>query len=522
MILLAKNNNSKKVDVWKYKKYLCKSKIVDVYTGKKIIVLNKEEAKEHDIYVGYRSILKSGKKQSTVIVDVSDNDIKPGQVGIYKDVSDELNLKKGQTVEIIHMNRPKSIKYIKDKLDGKTLNYEQIDNIIDDLMDNRLGDVELAAWVSGVYINGLSDKEIVSLTKSIVESGDILDLGVKTVCDKHSIGGVAGNRTTMVIVPIIAAAGFHMPKSSSRAITSAAGTADVMELLAPVDLSMKELKKVTLKAKGSIVWGGGLNLASADDKLIKVRNPLRLDPQGLLVSSILAKKKAVGSTHVIIDIPVGRGAKVNDMEKAKEMGQNFIRIGEKGLGMDIEALITDGHEPIGSGIGVALEARDVLQVLEGSGPNDLRHKSCLLAGKLLELTGKIKSGTGYSIAEDLIKNGKALKKFKQIINLQGGDPKVHSEDLKIGRFKHDVLATRQGKIHHIDSKTISKIARLAGSPRDHGAGLYLYKCVGDKVKKGDKLFTIYSESNSKLKFAIKALKDLKPMEMRKFILGVLD
>lgn len=532
-----KDKPKKRVDVWQYKQYICTVKLIHVYTGKKIIVLNRAEAKEHDLYLGYRTRLKHDGNEVIALVDVSSELVKPGEIGIFTEVAEELGLKGGEKVELIHMNRPESIQHIKDKLDGKILSDSAVDQVIDDLMDNRLGSVELSAWVSAVYMHGLADQEIVALTKSIVESGEQLDLGVKTVCDKHCIGGVAGNRTTMIIVPIIAAAGLHIPKSSSRAITSSAGTADVMELLAPVDLSMEELKRVVLRTKGAVVWGGGLNLASADDKLIQVRNPLRLDPQGMLLSSILAKKKAVGATHVVIDIPVGRGAKIQDISKSKSLAEHFIRIGEKGLGMDVEALITDGSEPVGSGVGVALEARDVLMILEDhrvmgkghgrffpslKGPDDLRHKSCLLAGKLLELSGKAKKDEGYSIAERLINNGKALKKLKEIIEMQGGDPKITSKDIEVGKHKHVFHAQRPGKIHHIDSKTLSKICRLAGAPRDHGAGVYLHKSKGDTVKKGDKLFTIHSESKSKLGFAAKALKDLEPIEMRKFILGVLD
>ncbi|MDD5022893.1 MAG: AMP phosphorylase [Candidatus ainarchaeum sp.] len=521
----------KKVDVWRYKPYVCTVKLVNVYTGKKIIILNELEAKEHDMYLGYRTKVKFDSREITALIDVSSEMIKQGEIGIYTEVADELGLKGGEKVELIHMDRPASIQYIRDKLDGKVLSNGAISSIITDLMHNRLGSVELAAWVSAVYMHGLSDQEIVSLTQSIVDSGEKLDLGVKPVCDKHCIGGVAGNRTTMVLVPIIAAAGIHIPKSSSRAITSAAGTADVMELLAPVDLSMEELKRITLRAKGAIIWGGGLNLASADDKLIQIRNPLRLDPEGMLLSSILAKKKAVGATHVVIDIPVGRGSKIEDISKSRSLGEHFIHIGEKGLGMDIEALVTDGSEPVGFGIGVALEARDVLMVLENHNnkiekglifPEDLRHKSCLLAGKLIELCGKAKKDEGYKIAEDLIKSGKALKKLKEIVELQGGDPKISSGDIEIGKYSHTVYATRHGKIHHIDSKTISKLCRLAGAPMDRGAGVYLYKSKGETVRKGDKLFTLYSNSKSKLGFATKALNDLEPIEMRKFILGILD
>jgi len=526
-----------KIDVWKIQKYKCKAKIFDIHTGKKIVILNEAEAKEHDIYLGYRTTIKYGEMEAVALVDLSENYVKPGEIGVFRELADELGICDSQDLEIIHMDQPKSLSYIKDKLEGRTLSAEAIDLIIKDLMQNRLGDVELSAWICGVYTKRLSDEEIVALTNSIVNSGETLNLGVKPVCDKHCIGGVAGNRTTMIVVPIVAAAGAYIPKSSSRAITSAAGTADVMELLAPVDLGMDELKEIVLKAKGAMVWGGGLNLASADDKLIKIRNPLKLDPEGMLLSSILAKKKAVNATHVVIDIPVGRGAKIEDMNAAKALGEHFIKVGQQGLGMDIESIISDGSEPIGSGIGVALEARDVLMVLENSkilhqggdrffpslkGPEDLKQKSCLLAGKLLELCGKVEKNMGYEVAEKILLSGKALEKFKEIVELQGGDPKVSSRDIDIGKYEHNVFAKQPGKIHHIDSKIISKIARLAGAPKDSGAGVYLYRSKGDTIRKGEKLFTVYSSSKTKLNYVIKALEELEPIEKRKFILGILD
>ncbi len=530
-------NMREKVDVWKIQKYSCKAKIFDVNTGKKTVILNESDAKEHDIYLGYRTTIRYKDREIVALVDLSSKYISPGEIGVFKELADELGLNDSEEIEIIHMDQPKSLSYIKDKLEGRTLSADAIDSIIKDLMQNKLGDVELAAWICGVYTKRLSDEEIVALTNSIVNSGEILDLGVKPICDKHCIGGVAGNRTTMIVVPIVAAAGVYIPKSSSRSITSAAGTADVMELLAPVDLKMDELKEVVLKAKGAMVWGGGLNLASADDKLIKIRNPLKLDPEGMLLSSILAKKKAVNATHVVIDIPVGRGAKIEDIASAKILGEHFIQVGQHGLGMNIESIISDGSEPIGSGIGVALEARDVLMVLENSkilhkggdrffpslkGPEDLKQKSCLLAGKLLELCGKVEKDKGYEVAEQILLSGKALAKFKEIIELQGGDPKVTSKDIEIGKYEHHVYAKGPGKIHHIDSKVISKIARLAGAPKDPGAGVYLYRSKGDTVRTGDKLFSVYSNSKTKHNYVVKALEELEPIEKRKFILGVLD
>lgn len=509
----------KKVDVWQYKKYECRVKNLDIYTGSKIIVLNEDEAKEHDIYWGYRTEICTPKKQClVVIVDVSKDLVKPGEVGIFKDIFKELGLRDGDVIGIRHMDRPASLGYVKKKLDGGTLKQDEVDLVVREIMDGKLSDIETSAWISAAYIRGLSDEEIISLTHATVNSGGRLDLGKGPVCDKHSIGGVAGNRTTMLIVPIIACTGMYIPKTSSRSITSPSGTADTFEVLADVELPIDEMRKVVLKTHGAIVWGGGMNLAPIDDKLIKVRHPLSLDPEGMMLASILGKKKCVGAQHVIIDIPVGRGAKVPYVERAQQLGDHFIKIG-KNIGMNIEVLITDGAEPVGNGVGPALECIDVLNVLDGTGPEDLRHKSVFMAGKLLELAGKCAVGKGYGIAAELIKSGKAKKKLMEIIELQGGDPKVKTSDISLGKYTYDAKAERDGQIFHIDNKVISKIARIVGAPRDKGAGVYVHRIRGDRVTKGDKLFTIYSESETKLSFAIKALEDLEPIEFRKMLLG---
>ena len=955
----------KKVDVWKYKKYLCKIKPIGISAGgKNIIVLNKDQANGHDIYVGYRTEMKTKKQKIVGIVDVSEDLIKEGEVGVYKDFAKEYGLKPGQPVEIVHMDRPASIGYIKKKLDKGTLFDNEVKTIVNEIMSNKLSEVEASAFITGTYINGLSDGEIIALTNATVKSGDTLSLGKKMVLDKHClsshvttivrnsndvkvepigeiaekifdrcgrdikfddgaeyvdnnlnglqvltyddygntkfskvtrvyrvkspkylykltllgnriiqatsdhtvfvfskgriinktiksikaddyvlvpssletknpvstikiknefgirnykkfndeigissefmrflayyisegftnyqgvflnfgshekdlikdavncikkvfgvtptinkphktatrlciynktlskifkhsikagssafektipsfifdvnknmkfefvralfkgdgytrrghesiyvtcskklssdlqyllslmglsvslskgkakkekflladgkehlfdrkeafyiytqareifggrqkanvafinllpikelgsidkrtigwdfrkrlkeqdymtkeklsriinyiesedvkkllkgdlsvlkvkslekvesdseyvydfkvpdhekfaagsapmcvhncIGGVAGNRTTMVVVPIIAAAGLYIPKTSSRAITSASGTADTMEVLADVTFNMEELKKIVLKTKGAMVWGGGMKLAPVDDKLIRIRHPLSLDPEGMLLASILAKKKSVGAKYVMIDIPVGRGVKVHSYPQGEELGKHFIKIGAD-LGMKVEVLITDGAEPVGHGVGPFLECIDVLNVLSGKGPEDLRHKSVLMAGKLLELCGKVKKGAGYSAAENLIATGKAYSKLMEIIEAQGGDPKVRVDDLPIGKYSYTVKSKSSGAIFHIDNKSISKIARIAGAPKMKEAGVLLHKTRGSRVEVGDSLFTIYSDRNDLLKYAVKALEKLEPVEMRRMLLGTME
>jgi len=515
---VEKEAKATKVDVWKLKRYVCKIKPIDIFTGRNIIVLNKAEAQEHDIYSGYRTEIRHGGKSTIAIVDVSEAIVEPGEIGVFRDIATANKMRKGETVEIVHMDRPESIGYIKKKLDKGVLNDAEIRTIVREIMQDRLSEIETSSWITAAYINGFSDDEVIALANATVESGDQLDLGKRPVLDKHCIGGVAGNRTTMVVVPIIAAAGAYIPKTSSRSITSASGTADTMEVLADVIFNMDEMRSIVLKAKGAVVWGGGMKLAPVDDKLIRIRHPLSLDPEGMLLASILGKKKSVGAEFVIIDIPVGRGVKVPYVERGNELAKHFLRVGDK-LGMKIEALITDGAEPVGNGVGPGLECIDVLEVLGGRGPDDLRHKSILMAGKLLELCGKVEHGKGYTVAEGLINNGKALAKFREIIELQGGNPKVKTSDIGLGQYTHTVASDVSGSIFHIDNKVMAKIARIAGAPRDKGAGVLIHRLRGDRVEKGDKLFTIFSESDAKLEFTLKALKELEPIEMRKMLLG---
>ena len=513
---MIKKHKSKH-EVLNLRKYVAKAKLFDIMSGGKIVLLNKNEAEANDIKPGFRIALFNGTKRLIASVDTSNNLVKKGQVGLFVEAREDLGAREGTSIRIEHIQRPKSIQYIKKKMDGKALEKKEINEIITDMMHNQLTQAEMAILISSMYIRGLSDNEVVGLTNAIVNSGDILDLGKRApIADKHCVGGVNG-RTTMLVVPIMAAAGVYMPKTSSRAITSAAGTADCMEILAPVDIKIDELKRIVVKHKGAIIWGGGVNIAAADDKLIKIRNPLRLDPRGVLLSSILAKKKCVGAKHVIIDLPVGRGAKFDSIVSSKGLAEDFIGIGKK-LGMNLEVFITDGSDPIGNTIGPSLECMSVLDVLNNNGPIDLRNKSCQLAGRLLEMSGKVKAGHGFNSALKLIENGKALRKFRDIIGAQGGNSKVKNDDLPIGHYTYEHLSDNAGRISHVDNKMLSRVARASGAPLDRGAGIILNCERGDKVSKNDVLFTIYAEHESKLDFAIKTLEQWDPIEMQSMII----
>ena len=338
-----------------------------------------------------------------------------------------------------------------------------------------------------------------------MKAGHKLNLKRHPIVDKHSIGGICGNRTTMVIVPIIASLGFTMPKTSSRAISSPAGTADTMESLASVSFDVKEIEKIVEKTNGCIVWGGGVDLASADDKMIKVRNPLRLDPEGLLLASIMAKKKAVNASHVLIDIPVGKGAKVESKREARNLRRKFIELG-KDLKIKIKVIITDGKQPIGNGVGPNLEARDVLNVLMGKGPKDLRDKAIKMATIILRMLN-LKDANKRVL--DSLNSGKAYNKMKEIIKAQKG--KIFKpEQLEYGKFKKEFYSNKNGRVKFIDNKDVSKIARTAGAPTDKTAGVYLNKKLKDKIKKNEILFTIYSDSEKRLGYAVELVKERNP------------
>ncbi len=501
---------------WKFK-----VKTIDLSTaGVKVAVVNRADAEDMDVHGMDRIEVTYNGKSITAVVDLTDTFVEPGTIGLFFEGYKSLGVKDGEFVRVFPVEKPVSVSYIRKKMDGIKLKREEIFQIINDLMEEKLTDVELSSFVAAAYMRGLDDDETVALTEAIVNSGETLDLKAKRVFDKHCIGGVPGNRTTMLIVPIVVSAGLVMPKTSSRAITSPAGTADTMEVLAPVALEKEELERVVNEAGGCIVWGGAVNLASADDKLIQIRHPLSLDPRGMLLASIMAKKKAVTATDVIIDIPIGEGAKITTRMEGLDLAEDFKNIGAR-LGMNVKTLLTNGDHPIGRAVGPAIEAREILKILQGERVSlELIEKSCQLAGILLEMGGKAERGKGRDLAYSLIKNGKAYKKMREIIELQGGDPDIKPSDIEIGPVSETITADRPGKIAHIDNKSISAIARAAGAPKDKEAGLYLLVDEGEKVKAGQPLFTIYAKTQRKVEQAIEIYEKTRPFRYEQIILEI--
>lgn len=476
---------------------------IEIHTGGVLVaVIHEDAAQKLDLHVGDRVKLKSDRTQVTCVIDITANHFPQNRIGLFAETYKALNIEKGDIVEISASGKPHSLLSIRDKLDGEHLSEEQLDEIVRDIVHGDLSDVEMTYFVSGCYAHGLNDDETAALTRSIVRNGKRLSFPGKIVADKHCIGGVPGNRVTPIVVALVTAAGILMPKTSSRAITSPAGTADALEAICKVTINAHRLKTIANKVGGFMVWGGGVDLAAADDRMIKIRHPLSLDPEGMLLASIMAKKHSVSANHVLIDIPIGPGVKIKDPEKAKHLKARFLKIG-KMLGMKIRVIITDGHEPIGNGIGPLLEMIDVIKVLKNDpdAPRDLREKSLMEAAILLELTGKARKGKGRKMADELLNSGHAYKKFNQIITAQG-----KKRNLVPAKFTHQILADKNGSVRSIANRTISHIARIAGAPKDKAAGLFLHKKLWEKVKKGEPLYTIYATNQERLNYVLDFIK----------------
>jgi AMP phosphorylase len=471
--------------------------------GKQIIVIDNEYASQMGIYSSDRVEVTYKNRNIIAIANVA-TDFPEKTVGLYEEVQDKLKTIEGETVTLRPAERPESIGFIRDKINGRRLRAQEIKSIIQDVVERHLSDVELASFVTSLYVHGTSMDEVESLTKAMVESGQTLDFGKEGILDKHSIGGVPGDKTTILVIPIVAAAGFTIPKTSSRAITSPAGTADRVEVLCPVDLTAEEMTSVVKDTNACLTWGGALDIAPADDLLIQIEYPLSIDP--LLLPSIMSKKKAIGADYIVVDIPTGRGAKIKTIGEAQALAQEFIELGKR-LNIHVQCGVTFGEQPIGYGIGPALEAKEALLTLMGKGPIDLVNKAASLAGLLFEMMG---AKDGIQEAKKILKSGKAEEKLREIIAAQGGDPAIKPEDIKVGKEVMEIHSEERGRVQWINNRHIAQIAREAGAPKTKGAGVLLKKKLGDKVTKGDILYRIYSGSSQKLESAVLLAQNLNP------------
>jgi len=405
-----------------------------------------------------------------------------------------------------------AVEAIKKKLLGKPLTYNEIFSVMDEISHERLGDVLTTYFAAAGFKEGFSSEELYYMTKAMVATGKRLHFS-GIVADKHSVGGVAGTRTTMVLVPIIAAAGFLIPKNSSRAITSPAGTADTMEVVAPVTFEIADIQRIVSKVGGCIVWGGNLGLAPADDIIIQIEQPLAFESFDKVIVAVMAKKIASGATNVIIDIPVGPTMKVTHFKDAQIIADKFQYLAKK-FDITLVADINETRQNAGRGVGPVLEARDVFQILERKKdrPLALESKALRLAGKLIDScyahTKTKEMLSGEEVAREILYSGKALLKMKEIITAQGGDPDIDSDHLEPGQYKSGIVASKRGVVSGIDNKRISVIGRILGCPTDKKAGLYLDRKLEEHVDKGDILCTLYSTDKWRLTEAVETVKTM--------------
>lgn len=476
-----------------------KARVLHLHAGGKMIgIIHEKDALELGVHPLDKVVVTKGKKKVTVTVDTAKEFIRPGTILLYDDIKYVMKIRSGDRVSVEPRKPLVSKLYIRKKTDNRELSYPELKAIVDDVVARNLNDLELASFVTALHIHGLTLNESISFSKAMIETGKKIKFP-GTVVDKHSVGGVPGDKTSMLVVPIIAACGLTIPKTSSRSITSPAGTADRMEILAPVDLHTGEIKKVVRKTGGCLVWGGSVDLAPADDLFIRIEHPLGLDP--LLLPSVMSKKKSVGCRYLVIDIPTGQGSKIQSTEEAEKLAGDFITIG-KSIGIKVDCAVTRGDQPVGYAIGPALEAKEALEVIMNVRTNDVLDKATSIAGVLLNMVRK----GNKKIAELMVRSGKAEKKLRQIIEAQGGDPKVKPDDIDIGPHKLAVRSKAAGIISGINNNAIVDICRSAGTPKDRTAGILLNKKINDPARQGEILFTIYAEKRNKLNAAIKTAK----------------
>ena len=400
---------------------------------------------------------------------------------------------------------PASMGALHRKIMGERMNQHDLRAIVQDIAQHQFSKIELSAFLVATNRDELDREEVYFLTQAMVEAGRRLDWHEAMVVDKHCIGGIPGNRTSMLVVPIVAAHGLLCPKTSSRAITSPAGTADTMEVLAKVELPIEELHDIVRRHRACLAWGGTANLSPADDVLISVERPLSLDAPGQMVASILSKKVAAGSTHLVLDIPIGPSAKVRSMPEAQRLRRLFEYVASR-MNLAIDVVITDGRQPIGLGIGPVLEARDVMRVLENdpTAPMDLRQKALRLAGRMIEFDPDVRGGDGFAIARDILDSGRALAKMNDLIEAQGSRHFDHHRPV-LAPLSIEVQAQRSGMVTGIDNLQLARIARLAGAPKVSNAGVDVCHQLGSEVQAGEVLYRVYAAYPADLAFAQQAI-----------------
>ncbi len=479
------------------------------------LIANPNDLDEIDVEEGTLVKLK-GKNQGFRLM--SSSSVKKGEAQISPDVAGKFGITTGDTIELEDMGVEQYTKIVRKKMSNKLLSKQEIASFMAAIDYGYVADPHIATFGTAVEINGMSGEEVTFVAEAILEHSNKLKLRKEPVVDKHSIGGIAGNRITPIMIPIVAAAGLTIPKVSTRAITSPAGTSDALEVIMPVELSIEEVTQVLEKTNGCMVDGLKIGLGDVADKFLRVVKQVKIDPKEMMIASILSKKKAAGSQYVLIDLPTGKGSKLPTREHARKLAYQFATIGSN-LGLQLEAVVSPGDTPIGTMIGPSLEITEAMMILERKGGAvNLKKKALSLAGIIFEMVKWAEPGKGYQMAKEILNSGKAHEKFLEIVEAQGGDPSVRSDTVPSASYSYDVIAETGDKIYALDSFNIGLIARAAGAPQDKYAGVVIHKTRGEVVNPGEPIITIHASSEGKIDEALNMMHSSPPFTMERMIL----
>ncbi len=480
----------------------------DVIMSDAIVLMNRDDSLKLGVGPSDRVCI-NGREPVICAVTISDTVVPKGTLALPVNVQNKCHVADGDMVDVVYSLMPESIRSIRKKINGMVLTQEEIVSIITDIMGGRLSDTEIIAFVSAFNINNAVLNEISFLAEAMAGTGRKIRLKYDRIFDLHSLGGISGNKITPIVVSIVASEGLVIPKMSSRAVSSACGTADFVSTFCDVEMNSDRLMDAIDKVCGVFVCGNE-DYAPVGKKIIRVEKPMGIDPLPTMMASIMSKKLAIGITDLVLDIPVGKYSKISDLDEAEGYAKGFIRLGEK-IGINVRCLITSAEEPIGHSVGPVVEAKECIRILEnGDGDPFLVDKICSIAGAILEMAG-IRNGKTQAL--DSLRSGRAHDTFLKIVEVQGGDPRLRSSDLNQGVNFKDIHAKKSGYVQYIDNHSVIAIAKAAGAPGDTGAGIVFLHKTGDEVSEGDVLFRIYAESSSKLERAVESARSRRPMKV---------
>lgn len=480
----------------------------DVIMSDAIVMMNRDDSLKLGVGPSDR-VRITGEQAVICAVTISDTVVPKGTVALPVNVLTKIRVADGDEVDVQFSPMPESIRSIRKKINGTVLNREEMRSIVSDIMNGSLSDTEIIAFVSAFNINNAVLDEITFLAEAMSDTGRKIHLGHGDVFDLHSLGGISGNKITPIVVSIVASEGLVIPKMSSRAVSSACGTADFVGTFCDVEIDSERLIDAIDRVGGVFVCGNQ-DYAPVGTRIIRVEKPMGIDPLPTMMASIMSKKLAIGITNLVLDIPVGKYSKIPGPDEAEEYAKGFIRLGER-IGIDVRCLITRAEEPIGLSVGPVLEARECIRILEnGDGDPFVVDKACSIAGAILEMSG-VREGKTQAL--ESLCSGWAHETFMKIVQVQNGSPNLKASDLVPGRYSKDVHAKRSGYVQFIDNHSIVAIAKAAGAPGDPGAGVEFLHKTGDRVSEGDILFRVYAESISKLERAVESARSRRPMHV---------